>query len=349
MKAVSSVIRCTASLGCDIGVSENTDMENSLPLVSVVVLTYNQAVYIGRAMDGILSQKTDFPFEILVGDDASTDGTGEILQEYAKKYPGRIRLFLREENLGASRNIYELLCAARGTYIATCEGDDYWISPHKLQKQKEALEENPACVGCVHPFQIVDEKGEPFSRKTLSWIREKERFSFQDFQGLYLPGQFSTWFFRNIFADSGGRYASVYTIHRQISDRVIMMTLLLQGDILRLPERMSCYRYVVRETGRNATSQFYRKNEGMIRQEMDITEKLESYAQEVFRRNVRFQKRRYEIFTDAFVQWIKRRDPQSREDRRAALAFTGKKIRAVFRLPVHLLIKCKEKWAVERK
>ena len=324
-------------------------MTNSLPLVSVVVLAYNQAAYIRRAVDGILSQKTDFSFEILIGDDASTDGTGEILREYAKKHPGRIRLFLREENLGASRNVYELLCAARGTYIATCEGDDYWVSPHKLQKQKEALEENPACVGCVHPFQIVDEKGEPFSRKTLSWIREKERFSFQDFQGLYLPGQFSTWFFRNIFADSGGRYASVYTIHRQISDRVIMMTLLLQGDILRLPERMSCYRYVVRETGRNATSQFYRKNEGMIRQEMDITEKLESYAQEVFRRNVRFQKRRYEIFTDAFVQWIKRRDPQSREDRRAALAFTGKKIRAVFRLPVHLLIKCKEKWAVERK
>lgn len=86
-------------------------MENSLPLVSVVVLTYNQAVYIGRAMDGILSQKTDFPFEILVGDDASTDGTGEILQEYAKKYPGRIRLFLWEENLGASRNI---------NYLASC-------------------------------------------------------------------------------------------------------------------------------------------------------------------------------------------------------------------------------------
>lgn len=99
----------------------------------------------------------------------------------------RIRLFLREENLGASRNIYELLCAARGTYIATCEGDDYWISPHKLQKQKKVMEENPACVGCVHPFQIVNEKEEPFSRKSLSWIREKDCFSFQDFQGLYLP------------------------------------------------------------------------------------------------------------------------------------------------------------------
>ena len=153
----------------------------------------------------------------------------------------------------------------------------------------------------------------------------------------------------NIFADSGGRYTSIYTIHRQISDRVIMMTLLLQGDILRIPESMSCYRYVVRETGQNATSQFYRKNEGMIRQEMDITEKLESYAQKVFQIDVRFQKRRYEIFTDAFVQWIKRRDPQSREDRRAALAFTGKKIRAVFRLPVQMMQKLREKSAGMRR
>ena len=84
------------------------------PLVTVLVTTYNQEKYIAQALDSVLAQKTDFPFEIYVSEDCGTDGTRDILKEYARRYPQIIRLNLREKNVGISRNWYEGLCAARG-------------------------------------------------------------------------------------------------------------------------------------------------------------------------------------------------------------------------------------------
>lgn len=119
-------------------------------LVSICVVTYNQANFIGQCLDSILSQKTNFSFEILLGDDASKDGTSEICKEYANKYPDKIRLFLhhRENNIkiasrptGRFNFLYNLLSAS-GKYISLCEGDDFWIDPYKLQKQVDFLETN---------------------------------------------------------------------------------------------------------------------------------------------------------------------------------------------------------------
>ena len=92
------------------------------PLVTVLVTTYNQEKYIAQALDSVLAQKTDFPFEIYVSEDCGTDGTRDILKEYACRYPQIIRLNLREKNVGISRNWYEGLCAARGDYVCTLEG-----------------------------------------------------------------------------------------------------------------------------------------------------------------------------------------------------------------------------------
>lgn len=120
------------------------------PIVSVCVQTYQHVDYIEDCLEGILMQETDFSFEILLGEDASTDGTREICIEYAKKYPEKIRLFLheRENNIeiggqpsGRFNFLYNLY-SARGKYIALCEGDDYWTDPLKLQKQVEFMEAN---------------------------------------------------------------------------------------------------------------------------------------------------------------------------------------------------------------
>ena len=120
------------------------------PLVSVCVMTYQQVDYISKCLDGILMQQTNFDFEILVGEDASSDGTRDICIEYAKKYPDKIKLFLhsRENNIqvygkptpkfNSTYNSY----AARGKYIAHCEGDDFWTDSLKLQKQVDFLELN---------------------------------------------------------------------------------------------------------------------------------------------------------------------------------------------------------------
>ena len=122
-------------------------------MVSVLCATFNHEDYLRQTLDSFLAQKTDFPFEVLVNDDASTDGTAEILREYAQRYPDVIRPFYQEENLYSRRmNVYDLVFfpAARGKYIALCEGDDYWNDPEKLQLQVDWLETHPDYSACVH-------------------------------------------------------------------------------------------------------------------------------------------------------------------------------------------------------
>lgn len=116
------------------------------PLVSICCATYNHERFIGQALDGILRQEVDFPIEILVNDDASTDGTPAILREYEARHPELIRVRYQAENQysqGRRAFVHLLLPRVRGKYIALCEGDDYWTDPQKLRKQVEFLEANP--------------------------------------------------------------------------------------------------------------------------------------------------------------------------------------------------------------
>lgn len=121
------------------------DNKNNLPLVSISCITYNHAPYIRQCLDGFLMQKTNFKFEVLIHDDASTDGTEEIIREYEAKYPDIIKALYEEENqyvLGRRGSKTFNYPRAKGKYIALCEGDDYWTDPYKLQKQVDFLEEN---------------------------------------------------------------------------------------------------------------------------------------------------------------------------------------------------------------
>lgn len=137
------------------------------PLVSISVVTYNHANYIKECLDGILMQQTSFPFEIILGEDESNDGTREICLEYAKKYPDKIKLFLRSRkdviyingNPTGRFNMIENLKAAKGKYIALCEGDDYWTDPFKLQKQVNQLVQDKDIVLSFHSIKILNSKG----------------------------------------------------------------------------------------------------------------------------------------------------------------------------------------------
>lgn len=115
------------------------------PLVSIKMITYNHAAFIGQAIESVLQQKTTFPFELVIGEDCSTDGTREAVFEYQKKNPDIIRVITSDRNVGMKNNGLRTLNACRGKYIAFCEGDDYWQSPHKLQKQVDYLERHPEC------------------------------------------------------------------------------------------------------------------------------------------------------------------------------------------------------------
>lgn len=144
--------------------------QGSAPLVSVVVPTYQHAPYIRTCIEGILCQKTEFPIEILIGDDGSTDGTREICECYAREHPGRIRAFLRERiapptgHPPGRDNVLALLRACRGEFIARCDGDDYWTDPHKLQRQVNCLREDPEASGCFDRVQVVVQPGDKLGK-----------------------------------------------------------------------------------------------------------------------------------------------------------------------------------------
>lgn len=127
--------------------------DDKIPVVSVSCFTYNHEKYIRDALQGFLIQKTNFPFEVLIHDDASTDRTPEIIREYEEQYPHLFKVIYQKENLYSKGKIYEITQLqrkrARGKYYAICEGDDYWIDPLKLQKQVDFLENNPE-YGLVH-------------------------------------------------------------------------------------------------------------------------------------------------------------------------------------------------------
>jgi glycosyltransferase involved in cell wall biosynthesis len=119
------------------------------PLVSVWMTTYNHEPYITRSIEGVLMQETDFPTELVVGEDCSTDRTCEIVMEYQKRHPDTIRVITSDRNVGLFENDRRVNRALRGKYVAFCEGDDYWVHPRKLQMQVDIMEADPG-VGLVH-------------------------------------------------------------------------------------------------------------------------------------------------------------------------------------------------------
>ena len=124
------------------------------PTVSVVMITYNHENYIRQAIEGVLMQKTLFRYELIIGEDCSTDKTRQICFEYKNKYPDQIKLLLPQTNQGIMQNFYSTLRESNGKYVALCEGDDYWTDPFKLQKQVDFLEANEEYSLCFHKVNV---------------------------------------------------------------------------------------------------------------------------------------------------------------------------------------------------
>ena len=135
-------------------------MDNSEIMVSISCITYNHQKYIAEALDGFLMQKTNFKYEIIIGEDCSTDNTKAIIESYRKKYPNKIQLIAYKDNVGATKNQIKTFNISKGKYIAMCDGDDYWTDPLKLQKQVDFMEHNPNYVICCHYSRVIDETGE---------------------------------------------------------------------------------------------------------------------------------------------------------------------------------------------
>ena len=156
------------------------------PLVSVKMRTYNHEPYVARAIEGVLAQKTDFPIELVIGDDCSTDRTREIVLRFQRDHPDIIRALLWDRNVGARRNSRKLDELLRGKYTAFNDGDDYWTHPRKLQMQVDIMEANPD-VGLVHAgirrFDVV-------SGELLPWKPRPSDYDEGNILDKYLRGRY---------------------------------------------------------------------------------------------------------------------------------------------------------------
>lgn len=210
-------------------------------MVSVCCLTYNHEKYIAQAVEGFVMQQTNFPIEIIIGEDCSTDRTRQILDGYASRYPDKIRLITSPSNVGANNNAVRVFKAVRGKYIAICDGDDYWTDPLKLQKQVDFLEQNEAFVMCGHYSKKISENNEIHY---MNFNPTPLIYSFNDVM-TENKTEISTLtiVFRNS-AEIKKMYTADWFLKCNAPDRFIKLyTTFVSGKgIYILPETMSCYR-----------------------------------------------------------------------------------------------------------
>ena len=210
-------------------------------LVTVICLTYNHEKYIEKTLNGFLKQKTTFPVEYIIRDDASTDNTANILHEYERKYPGYFNIIYEKENQ-YSKNIIpyfsqKVIMETKSKYVALCEGDDYWCDDNKLQKQVDLMEKNPSASFCVHAnYELNDKTGKmkkrhPYKKSGVLSIEEV----------LIEPGGMPATCSMLMRTEYINQYP-VYDLPCPVGDRSRRMFLIDKGPALYIDDLMCVYR-----------------------------------------------------------------------------------------------------------
>lgn len=238
-------------------------------MVSIICLTYNHSDYIVKALDSFLMQETTFDYEVIVGEDCSTDNTLAIVEAYAEAYPDIIRVVTSEENVGSRANGSRARAVARGKYTAICEGDDYWTDPHKLQLQVTYMEENPRCSMTFHAARFVDGEGELLGREQRPYTQNQRVTT------------------EAVIMGGGGFIPSASTVYRTaclermpdfyekaiVGDYPKQMILAAQGNVYYFDRFMSDYRYM----HQGSWTINHRKPEKVLRSSQGIVELLDGF------------------------------------------------------------------------
>jgi glycosyltransferase involved in cell wall biosynthesis len=205
--------------------------------VSVIVMTYNHEAFVSQALESVLAQDATFAVEIIVSEDCSTDKTRDIVMDYAARYPDVIRLVLSDHNLRNNEVVARGIRVARGTYVALLDGDDYWISPQKLQHQVDLLDSHPRSAVCFHNAQVIYDDG---SREPHLWTpaeQKQETYLEEIWAGNFIAT--SSVMFRNHLI---GEIPSWYIPMFPITDWPLHILHAERGSISFINEVMSIYR-----------------------------------------------------------------------------------------------------------
>lgn len=245
-------------------------------MVSIECTSYNHEDFIAEALDSMLMQRTDFAYEILIHDDASTDRTAEIIRSYEQKYPEIIKPIYQTENQYSKDVLVELfnLERAKGKYMAVCEGDDYWTDPYKLQKQVDYMEAHPECSMCVHAAERVS----AVTKKTVSSIRPSHKDKIYSVEEVIEGGG-------ELFATNSILYSlekipemPEYYLNATIGDYPLVICGALNGTLYYMDQNMAAYRVEVKGSWTNMQVSDVAKKQKHLQEVAAMLDEINAYT-----------------------------------------------------------------------
>lgn len=263
--------------------SKKEKLDNTI-LLSICCISYNHQDFIADAIEGFLAQKTNFTFEILIDDDCSTDNTQAIISKYQKKYPHLIKANLRDKNIGVIDNVLANMGRAEGKYIALCEGDDYWVDEYKLQRQFDALENNPDCSFCGHDVNIVNEEKKLIRKHSQSRINQNWKegvfSSLLPLASVWSVPHTSAMFYRKKYFNADyikslkNNYGTDYSMFVYLCDK---------GDFYYIDKPMSSYR---KHTNGVSASWVYAYNNKLMNDTVIAHESINAYFNDKYKKEI---------------------------------------------------------------
>lgn len=273
-------------------------------VVSICCITYNHAKFVKYALEGFLMQKTNFRYEIIIHDDASTDNTKDIIEKYKKKYPDLIRTIYQSENQYSQgkpfiENTFEI---AKGKYLAICEGDDYWIDEKKLQKQVDFLEKNLEYSATYHNVVVVDKNNRWNKQKQYIYPLFKEHDLKKEMIEKYrVSAQTASIVCRNFWKNFDDEDKQNFIKCKANGDAKFMIVFIFIGKIKYLENMMSCYRFITEE-GDSWSAKNLKKNHNLLYYNSKI--ELKKMVYNIFKQN--FNPSLDRFLLEAFIVMLKK-------------------------------------------
>lgn len=211
-------------------------------VLSIIMPVYNHEPYLRAALNSILQQNIPYPFEVLIGEDCSSDGSRLLLRQYEASAPDNYIFIYNACNLGMFRNITSLFDLAKGKYVTMLEGDDLWYDPSKVEVQIDYLENHPEYSGCSHSVFLIDRDAKIVSGSYSAEVNTAE-YTLNDFLHGKLPGQTSSFMYRNYFSRKNVfQYMEECPLYPL--DRFIAFVVASNGKIMHSPLKASGYRWI---------------------------------------------------------------------------------------------------------
>ena len=252
--------------------------------LSVCCITYNQEDYIEKALEGFVKQIVGFEIEILIHDDASTDGTAKIIKKFERNYPNLFKVIYSKNNIYSQGQspINKLLKMSSGDYIAFCEGDDFWIDYYKLNKPVESLESNNEYIATYHNVRVIDQHGNVFMKEQNSFPLYKTHDVYlNEIKSGRLCGQLASLVCKNIWKTWEKEKMDTFFSYKLNDDVKISSLMVFLGKVLFFEDIMACYRRTY--VGDSWNAQMHEKN--LTNHYIDANEELNRLYSEFFKIN----------------------------------------------------------------